>query len=172
MDSTRAGPWLYTVAHNLIVSGYRRRGVRPAEVSLDGQDFPALTDEIDHAAAGLLLAVLVATGTVSYAGGHRSSAPDVAWSNAVTAPGVSASADLTGQPWGTLVSLHLRDLPPGKLCRLIVRSDDGRTETVGGWTTEYRMAADITASTSARIGDIRRLEVVDMTNDVLVGITQ
>lgn len=48
LDSQRPGPWLYTVAHNLIVSGYRRRAVRPAEVPIDQQDFPTLTDDIDQ----------------------------------------------------------------------------------------------------------------------------
>lgn len=49
LDSQRPGPWLYTVAHNLIVSGYRRRSVRPAEVPIDERDFPTITDEIDRA---------------------------------------------------------------------------------------------------------------------------
>jgi RNA polymerase sigma-70 factor, ECF subfamily len=49
LDSERAGPWLYTVAHNLIVSGHRSRGVRPAEVPIDDRDFPIITDEIEGA---------------------------------------------------------------------------------------------------------------------------
>lgn len=48
LDPNRAGPWLYTVAHNLIVSGHRRREARPAEVPIVELDFPSLDDDIDR----------------------------------------------------------------------------------------------------------------------------
>jgi RNA polymerase sigma-70 factor (ECF subfamily) len=48
LDAQQPGPWLYTVAHNLIVSEHRRRAVRPTEVPIEEQDFPTLTDEIDR----------------------------------------------------------------------------------------------------------------------------
>jgi RNA polymerase sigma-70 factor (ECF subfamily) len=43
-----AGPWLFTVAHNLVVSGFRRRSARPTEVPIGERDFPTVGDEIDR----------------------------------------------------------------------------------------------------------------------------
>lgn len=40
LDQERAGPWLHTVAHNLVISTYRRTRARPAETPL-GEDEPA-----------------------------------------------------------------------------------------------------------------------------------
>ncbi|KAA2253612.1 sigma-70 family RNA polymerase sigma factor [Solihabitans fulvus] len=42
-----AGPWLYTVARNLVVSGYRRKGARVAEVPMEPADLPPVSDEVD-----------------------------------------------------------------------------------------------------------------------------
>jgi RNA polymerase sigma-70 factor (ECF subfamily) len=43
----QARAWLFTVAHNLVVSRYRRRKHRAAEVTLDqGQDLPATHDDL------------------------------------------------------------------------------------------------------------------------------
>ncbi|WP_051939953.1 sigma-70 family RNA polymerase sigma factor [Phaeacidiphilus oryzae] len=39
LDTERAGPWLHTVAHNLIVSSYRRASARPTETPL-GEEEP------------------------------------------------------------------------------------------------------------------------------------
>ena len=41
-----AGPWLYTVAKNLVVSGYRRQSARPDEVPLLEQERKSETDEV------------------------------------------------------------------------------------------------------------------------------
>jgi RNA polymerase sigma-70 factor, ECF subfamily len=44
----QAGPWLYTVTRNLIVSGYRRQGARVTEVPMPAQDLPHTDDEFDR----------------------------------------------------------------------------------------------------------------------------
>jgi RNA polymerase sigma-70 factor (ECF subfamily) len=38
LDLDRAGPWLHTVAHNLVVSAYRKVKARPAEAPLPEDD--------------------------------------------------------------------------------------------------------------------------------------
>lgn len=48
LDPARAGPWLYTVAHNLIVSGYRRRDARPAEIPTVELDVAGQDDDLDR----------------------------------------------------------------------------------------------------------------------------
>lgn len=48
LEARDPGPWLFTVAHNLVVSGYRHRSARPLEVPLGRQDFPSAADDVDH----------------------------------------------------------------------------------------------------------------------------
>ncbi|SDG35622.1 RNA polymerase sigma-70 factor, ECF subfamily [Lentzea fradiae] len=48
LEPDDAAPWLYTVARNLVISGYRRRNARAAEVPLEPVDLPAVGDQIDH----------------------------------------------------------------------------------------------------------------------------
>lgn len=43
-----AAPWLYTVARNLVISGYRRRNARATEVPLEPVDLPPVSDQVEH----------------------------------------------------------------------------------------------------------------------------
>ncbi|MFD0202507.1 MULTISPECIES: sigma-70 family RNA polymerase sigma factor [Saccharothrix] len=43
-----AGPWLYTVARNLVISGFRKRGGRRSEVPIEPDDLPPVADEVEH----------------------------------------------------------------------------------------------------------------------------
>jgi RNA polymerase sigma-70 factor (ECF subfamily) len=47
-----AGPWLYTVARNLVVSGYRRQSARVAEVPILERDWARQGDEFDRVLQG------------------------------------------------------------------------------------------------------------------------
>ena len=52
-----AGPWLYTVARNLVVSGYRRKAARVTEVPLpERHDVPMAGDEFDRVLQGWQIA--------------------------------------------------------------------------------------------------------------------
>jgi RNA polymerase sigma-70 factor (ECF subfamily) len=44
LDLDRAAPWLHTVAHNLVVSAYRKAKARPAEAPLPEDDRGGLED--------------------------------------------------------------------------------------------------------------------------------
>ena len=48
LSAEQAGPWLYTVTRNLIVSGYRRQGARVTEVPMPGEDIPRVGDDFDR----------------------------------------------------------------------------------------------------------------------------
>ncbi|HVW43972.1 MAG TPA: zf-HC2 domain-containing protein [Amycolatopsis sp.] len=128
-------------------------------------------------AAAAALALFAATAVGGYATGHATSgtpaAAAVSWSNTVDpAPGMRATAQLSAQPWGTEVRLHLTDPPPGQQCRLVVFTADGRQQTTGWWTTGYYTDADITTSTSLPLTELTRLEVQDTTGTSLAGITK
>jgi RNA polymerase sigma-70 factor (ECF subfamily) len=48
IDPDRAGPWLFTVARNLVISGHRRLAARPAEVPIAEREFASADDDIDR----------------------------------------------------------------------------------------------------------------------------
>ena len=52
LDADHAGPWLYTVARNLIISGYRRQSARVAEVPIQEGDWPRAADDYDRVLQG------------------------------------------------------------------------------------------------------------------------
>ncbi|GLY66754.1 anti-sigma factor family protein [Amycolatopsis taiwanensis] len=141
------------------------------------------------AAVGGMLALLAASGAAGYVTGQSRSTPPVAagppavaappavatanWSHTFGAmPGFTVTADLTEQPWGTQVRLHLGAPPSSKQCRLVVFTRDGTQQTTGWWTTGYYTDADITTSTSVPLAEIVRLEIFDTTDNLLAGITK
>jgi len=52
LNPEHAGPWLYTVARNLVVSGYRRQSARVDEVPILERDWPRPSDEFDRVLQG------------------------------------------------------------------------------------------------------------------------
>ncbi|OLF08421.1 RNA polymerase subunit sigma-24 [Actinophytocola xinjiangensis] len=48
----QAGPWLYTVARNLVVSGYRKQNARVDEVPILERDWARPTDDFDRVLQG------------------------------------------------------------------------------------------------------------------------
>lgn len=52
LDADHAGPWLYTVARNLIISGYRRQNARVAEVPIEDGDWTGPSDDFDRVLQG------------------------------------------------------------------------------------------------------------------------
>lgn len=122
-------------------------------------------------AAGVVVAVLFGTGgSDGTAAGTRAGA--ITLSRTDPATHVSASMDLTAESWGTSVRLRLAHLPPGVVCRLVVHSREGRSETSGTWASDYGSGATLTipASTSISPQDIVGLDVVTAQNSVLVSV--
>jgi RNA polymerase sigma-70 factor (ECF subfamily) len=52
LSPEHAGPWLYTVARNLVVSGYRKQSARVDEVPILERDWPRPTDDFDRVLQG------------------------------------------------------------------------------------------------------------------------
>jgi RNA polymerase sigma-70 factor (ECF subfamily) len=52
LTADAAGPWLYTVARNLVVSGFRRQSARVDEVPIMERDWVRQTDDFDRVLQG------------------------------------------------------------------------------------------------------------------------
>ncbi|MFI9009493.1 anti-sigma factor family protein [Actinosynnema sp. NPDC053489] len=107
-----------------------------------------------------VLAVLVAVGAVlvpRLVGDDRAA---VTWHAADAGTGVVASADLVAKSWGTELWMSLENAPRGARCKLIVHDRSGRTEIGGWWGTDHAPDERIPGSTSFRVADIERLDVV------------
>ncbi|HJQ47503.1 MAG TPA: sigma-70 family RNA polymerase sigma factor [Amycolatopsis sp.] len=96
LDPDRAGPWLHTVAHNLAVSGHRRRDARPSEVPIVELDFPSVDDELDRIVQGWQIGEAVQELREA----HRV----VIFELFYRRRSISETADLLGIPVGTVKS--------------------------------------------------------------------
>ena len=96
---------------------------------------------------------------------------DVSWSATDGVGGIDTTARLSNQSWGTDIQLQLKDLEPGQLCKLVVHSRSGGSETTGWWATNYLNEVDVPASTSIALPDIDRLDVVTAAGTVLTSLT-
>jgi hypothetical protein len=95
----------------------------------------------------------------------------VTWSAVDPATGVSGRIELISRGWGTEMKLSMKDIPEGrKICHLVIHGRDGSSEVAGGWTAGYyREIKSVPGSSSIRLGDIDRVEVV-AGGGVLVGM--
>jgi RNA polymerase sigma-70 factor, ECF subfamily len=91
-----AGPWLFTVAHNLVVSGFRRRAARPTEVPIGERDFESAGDEIDRA----LQSWQIASALRGLSEAHRGVIVELFYRRRT----VSEAATVLGVPVGTVKS--------------------------------------------------------------------
>jgi hypothetical protein len=100
-----------------------------------------------------------------------SQAAPITWTAVNETTGVKAEVQLTVRGWGTAVALSMDNVPPGpKLCHIVVYGKDGSKEAGGWWTAgTYRSLHSLPASTSIKVPDIDRIEVV-AGGGVLVGL--
>jgi RNA polymerase sigma-70 factor (ECF subfamily) len=108
-DQRSVRPWLYRVARNLIVDGYRSRQARPHEIDAGHwlQDLSGEGDDFDH----LLSSVVVADAVRSLSLQHREALYETFFMGRTT----SEAARALGVPQGTVKSrVHyaLRSLRP------------------------------------------------------------
>jgi Putative zinc-finger len=96
---------------------------------------------------------------------------DATWSATTSASGIDATAQLTSRPWGTGIRLRMQDAEAGQTCQLVVHADSGEAETAGWWTTGPDAGLDVPGSTSIRLSDIDRIDVVRSDNTVLTTLT-
>lgn len=95
----------------------------------------------------------------------------VEWTATDNDTGVRAQVALTKRSWGTEVHLSMQEVPRGhKLCHMVVYGRNGTIEIAGKWTAGYyNSITEIPGSTSVKLGDIDRIEVI-AGNGVLVGV--
>jgi Putative zinc-finger len=110
------------------------------------------------AAAAAAVAAGVTGGLwLSSGGGHEPVPLVLTGTNRATH--VSATATLTATSWGTSIQLQVRGVPENTECRLLVRSQDGRTEVSGSWDAWQEGPLNIPASASWLPSDITSLQV-------------
>jgi predicted anti-sigma-YlaC factor YlaD len=110
------------------------------------------------AAAAAAVAAGVTGGLwLSSSGGHEPVPLTLTGANPATH--VSATATLTATSWGTSIQLQVRGVPENVECRLVVRSQAGRTEVSGAWDAWQEGPLNIPASASWLPSDIASLQV-------------
>ncbi len=81
--------------------------------------------------------------------------------------GVQTTMFMVNRDYGTRINFNLRKLPGPRICRLLVVRKNGSTEVIstwsvppGGYGTNTRpQGLELSASTSALVGDIKQLQV-------------
>ncbi|QFZ22792.1 sigma-70 family RNA polymerase sigma factor [Saccharothrix syringae] len=91
-----AGPWLYTVARNLVISGFRKRGGRNSEVPIEAEHLPPVSDAVDH----VLQSWQVAEALRSLSADHRNVVVELYYRRR----SVAETATVLGIPAGTVKS--------------------------------------------------------------------
>jgi RNA polymerase sigma-70 factor, ECF subfamily len=93
-----AGPWLYTVAKNLVISGYRRQSARATEIPMEGSD--ALRAEHPDEFDRVLQGWQIAEAMRSLSRDHRAVIVELFYRRRT----VSEAAAVLGVPAGTVKS--------------------------------------------------------------------
>jgi RNA polymerase sigma-70 factor, ECF subfamily len=92
----QAGPWLYTVARNLVVSGYRRQSARVDEVPILERDWARPSDDFDRVLQGWQ----VAEAMRALSKDHRAVIAELFFRRRT----ISEAASVLGVPPGTVKS--------------------------------------------------------------------
>jgi hypothetical protein len=119
------------------------------------------------------VALLAAVGTAStVAGGSSHSAgPRTSTIEAVDPrTHVQAAVTVAGRKWGTELGLTLSGAYPNGTCSLVVRSDDGRSETAATWVASPKGTANVPGATAIPASHLKELDVVTATGYQLVRI--
>ena len=96
LNPEHAGPWLYTVARNLVVSGYRKQSARVDEVPILERDWPRPTDDFDRVLQGWQ----VAEAMRALSADHRAVIGELFFSRRT----IAETAKVLGVPPGTVKS--------------------------------------------------------------------
>jgi anti-sigma factor RsiW len=120
------------------------------------------------AAALVLAAVVLAGGLLLDGGGGNGGTAPLTAAASDLQTGVSGSAELTREPWGTRVELSLAGVRPGERCRLVARAVGGRTEVAATWRVGYLGTAEVPGAVAIPADRLASLEVVTARDRVLV----
>lgn len=84
----------------------------------------------------------------------------------------SGQVALTAKPWGTAVSMVVRDLPEDGRFELRVVGADGQAQTACSWSATGRPEVTVTGATGLSVASIDRLEVVDAADGEVYAVTR
>jgi RNA polymerase sigma-70 factor, ECF subfamily len=96
LDSKRAAPWLYTVAHNIVISQYYRRRENTLETAADADKLPVIDPELDRVLDSVVIAEALRALTVD----HRTVLVELFYRR----KSVAEAADALHLPLGTVKS--------------------------------------------------------------------
>jgi predicted anti-sigma-YlaC factor YlaD len=155
-----AGPRGSLVERTLAeLAGHRRNARRRWRLAMTG-GVAAI------AALGVAVAVLVVTRPAVAPAGVA--AAHLSGSDAST--GVSASAELYVESWGTWIHLDVSGVKPGDQCELVAIGKDGSEQVAGTWRVGYTGGVDLDGSTGIGASQIAALEVVTTSGSDLVDL--
>jgi RNA polymerase sigma factor (sigma-70 family) len=155
LEAGSARPWLFRVARNIAIDRARARRSRMADAPPD-------------VAAALAVAAVALVGVpLPDDDGRGGPAPLTAAASDLRT-GVHGSAELTREPWGTRVELSLAGVRPGERCRLVARSEGGRSEVAATWRAGYLGTAEVPGAVAIPADRVASLEVVTAGDRVLV----
>jgi Putative zinc-finger len=119
-------------------------------------------------AAALMLAAVAVVGAPLIGGdGMEEPAPLTAAASDLRT-GVHGAAELTREPWGTRVELSLSGVRPGERCRLVARSEGGRSEVAATWRAGYLGTAEVPGAVAIPADRLASLDIVTADDRVLV----
>lgn len=122
------------------------------------------------AVAAAVLAIFASAGAVRMLPADHGS-PNPAVVRAVDpSTHVRAAVTTTSRSWGTQLHLRLAGAYPSGFCSLVAHSGDGRTDTVATWTADVHGAADVAGATAIPTTQLRELDVVTDSGQLLVRI--
>lgn len=114
-----------------------------------------------YALAAAAAVVLAAAGAGAVVATNNAQPDAIRTAAGESSVGVDATTTLTPEVWGTRVAMALRGLEPGASCRLLVRTADGRQETIASWRVAYDDTITVEGMTSHFPDDLAELVVLD-----------
>jgi hypothetical protein len=115
------------------------------------------------AAVGLLVVTRPAPSAAAVLASARLSGSDAS-------TGVTASADLYAEAWGTSIHLDISGVTPGESCELVAVSRDGSQQVAGTWTVGYTGGVDLDGATGISPSQLSSLEIVTTSGTELVAL--
>jgi hypothetical protein len=84
--------------------------------------------------------------------------------------GVTASAALYAEPWGSSIHLDVAGVSPGDQCELVAIAEDGSQQVAGTWRVGYTGGVQVDGSTGIDPSQVASLQVVTTSGSGLVAL--
>jgi hypothetical protein len=84
--------------------------------------------------------------------------------------GVTASAELYAESWGTSIHLDVSGVTPGDQCELVAIGQNGAQQVAGTWKVGYTGGVEIDGATGISPGQLSSLQIVTTSGSELVAL--